>query len=98
MDQRQAKADRDRGEAARGEEPARRGADRENGWLRVLGELQILFGTLEAQLRDREAECGVDVVEDLARRGVMKPGDRVEVAYWRARALEKSDPVAAVRG
>ena len=43
--------------------------DGENGRLRILGELQLLVGTFEAELGNRESERGVDVVEDAARGG-----------------------------
>ena len=44
-----------------------RGRDREDRRLRVLGELELIVGTFEAELRDRKSERGVDVVEDAAR-------------------------------
>ena len=55
------------GRAAFFEHGVNRGRHGENRRLRVLGELELIVGTFEAELRDREAERGVDVVEDAAR-------------------------------
>ena len=49
------------------EHRVQRGRDGEDRRLRVLGELELIVRTFEAELRDREAEGGVDVVEDAAR-------------------------------
>ena len=53
------------------EHGVKRGRDREDGRLRVLGELELILGTLEAERGDGEAEGGVDVVEDPARRRIL---------------------------
>jgi len=46
----------DRLDAAFGEHAGGGDRDGEDGWLRVLGELELVFGAFEDELRDREAE------------------------------------------
>ena len=56
------------GGAALFEHRVNRSRHRENCRLRVLRQLQLILGTIEAEVRDRVAERGVDVIEHAPRR------------------------------